>query len=135
MRSVIGQLVAPLLVLLLAMSTPVATGDAFHQNELLHPVLPHVHMLNGQIVSDQQVAAARLAADAEAAEAQVTHGITLGAGIPADAAGLGIALGPTLPAFAAAFITLPSLELALADSIVPTEYLETPRDPPPDHVA
>ena len=135
MRSVIGQLVAPLLVMLLAMSTPVATGDAFHQNELLHPVLPHVHMLNGQIVSDQQVAAARLAADAQAAEAQVARGVSLGAGIPADAAGLGIALGPTLPAIAAAFLTLPSLQLALADSIAPAEYREAPRDPPPDHLA
>jgi hypothetical protein len=31
MRSMLGQLVVPLLVVVLAMSTPVATSGAFHQ--------------------------------------------------------------------------------------------------------
>lgn len=132
MRSMVGQLVLPLLVVLLAVSTPVATRDAFHQNELLHPVLPHVHMLNGRIVSDQQVSAARIAADVEAARAQVGHGVSLGAGTGADVGGLGIALGPTLPVIAPLHMMLPRLGFSAAESIAPTEYREAPQDPPPD---
>jgi len=98
MRSLIGQLVVQLLAALLVLTTPIGTGEGPHQSELLHPVLPHVHTINGQIVSDRQLRAERVAAEPLRAATEPTGGTALGAGTGAEAAGLGIALGPTMPA-------------------------------------
>jgi hypothetical protein len=132
MRALVSPLLVPLLVALLAMTTPVGSGDAVHQNQLLDPVLPHVHILDGKVVTDQQLAAARVAADAEAA---APRGISLGAGTGAEAAGLGIALGQILPTFALPRAISPELRLSRTGTIPPMEFRDEPLDPPPDRFA
>jgi hypothetical protein len=134
-RLLIGQLVVPLLATLLVLSTPVGTGTGVHQDELLHPVLPHVHLINGHMVSDQQLATDRIAADPQTADTRATHGVAVGAGSNADAAGLGLALGPTLPAIEAVRATPADGRLLMAENGVPPEFRDEPQDPPPDHLA
>jgi hypothetical protein len=131
MRSLLGQLVAQLLAVFLLLTTPFGTGDGLHQNELLHPVLPHVHTINGQIVSDQQLAMQRAAQDALSASTEPTRGRAIGAGAGADAAGPGIALGPTLPAAVPLDAHSAEARLTIADATLPAEFRAEPPDPPP----
>jgi hypothetical protein len=135
MRVLAGQLIVPILATLLVLTTPVGTGQGVHGSEILHPVFPHSHLINGQIVTDGQAAAARAALPPESVASQSPRGVALGAGSAADAAGLGLALGPTVPLFGIA--VLPALEsrLPAIGSLVPTEFREPPQDPPPDHLA
>ena len=135
MRSLLGQLVVQLLTALLVLTTPVGTGEGVHQSELLHPVLPHMHTINGQIVSDQQLALDRVTEKALAATSEPTHGAALGAGTGADAAGLGIALGPTLPAIDPVRAGSAEGRLAIVDSVAPPEFRAELEDPPPDRIA
>jgi len=135
MRALLGQLVVQLLVALMVLTTPIGTGEGVHQAELLHPILPHVHTINGQIVSDQQLALDRVTQVAAASTSQPISGTSLGAGSGADAAGLGIALGPTLPAVEPVHAGSPESRLAIVDSAVLSEFLAEPQDPPPDRIA
>ncbi|MBV9329721.1 MAG: hypothetical protein JO352_38955 [Chloroflexi bacterium] len=135
MRPLLGQLVVQLLVGLLVLTTPIGTGEGVHQNELLHPVLPHVHTINGQIVSDQQLALDRVTQTAAAASSPPISGAALGAGSGADAAGLGIALGPTLPALEPVRVRSVESRLVIEDSAAPAEFRAEVQDPPPDRIA
>ena len=133
-RLLLGQLVAPLLVALLVLTTPSGTGGGVHQSELLHPLLPHVHTINGRIVSDQQLALDRVT-EAATAASQPFGGIALGAGSGAEAAGLGAALGPTPPALEPVRVWSVETRLAIWDSSAPSEFRDEPEDPPPDRAA
>jgi hypothetical protein len=135
MRPLLGQLVVQLLVALMVLTTPIGTGEGVHQTELLHPVLPHVHTINGQIVSDQQLALDRVTQVAAASTSQPISGTALGAGSGADAAGLGIALGPTLPAVEPVYARSPEGRLTIVEGAEPSEFLAEPQDPPPDLIA
>jgi hypothetical protein len=101
-RVVAGQLLIPLLAALLVLTTPVGTGQGVHENELLHPLLGHTHLIDGRIVSDAELAAASAAARSDTAESQPSAGPAFGAGSGADAPGLGVPVGPTLSAGALA---------------------------------
>ncbi|HEY1295724.1 MAG TPA: hypothetical protein VGJ60_21820 [Chloroflexota bacterium] len=135
MRSLVGQLVVQLLAALLVLTTPIGTGEGVHQSELLHPVLPHVHTINGHIVSDQQLAMDRTTESEAAANSEPTGGAALGAGSGADAAGLGIALGPTLPAIHTVVASSATSRVPIVDSATPPEFRSEPLDPPPDQIA
>lgn len=135
-RSLAGQLLVPVLAALLVLTTPVGAGQGVHQNDLLHPVLQHMHLVNGVVVTDEQVAAAR-AAQLQDSVTNTTPvgGPALGAGNGADAAGLGIGLGPTLPLALFPVNPDPYARLAMPDIAWPTEFLDSPQDPPPDFFA
>jgi hypothetical protein len=136
LRSTVSQLVGVLLVTLLWLTTPVGTGQGVHSSMLLHPVLPHVHLLNGVMVTDEQLAAARAFASAERVPQAPMSGVALGAGSGADAAGLGIALGPTAPAAALTVFDFNVDRLAApTDSALPTEFRDPPQEPPPNPIA
>jgi hypothetical protein len=135
MRLLAVQLVVPLLASLLVLTTPVGTGQGVHANELLHPVLPHVHLIDGRIVSDEQLVAARAAAGTDSVTRRPTSGPALGAGNGADAAGLGLALGPTLPTQSLSIADNSKDFLPTSTGVFPTEYRESPQDPPPDQFA
>src|SRR5438045_6357708 len=49
-----GYLIAFVLVLLLASTTPVGTGSGAHQFDLLHPLFSHVHVVDGRVVTHEQ---------------------------------------------------------------------------------
>ena len=131
-RSTMAQFLGVLLAALLLLSTPAGTGQGPHANVLLHPVLPHVHLLNGRVVTDEQLAAALSARTGDTLQIPPPGSTALGAGSGADAAGLGLALGPTLPSAAVA-ISVPEVSrLDPTDTTSPTEFREPPQDPPPD---
>jgi hypothetical protein len=47
-----------LLATLLMLTTPVGVGQGVHAGMLLDPVIPHVHLLDGRVVTDAQLKAA-----------------------------------------------------------------------------
>ena len=125
---------ACVLAALLTVTTPVGTGQGVHQSDLLHPVLPHLHFVDGHLVSGQDSAPPRVASVADTraeAPTQQSNGPALGSGAGADAASLGMAISPTLPKYA--LLLLPSHLGRLDPSRVspPSEFLDTPDDPPP----
>jgi hypothetical protein len=136
LRSTVSQLVGVLLVTLLWFTTPVGTGQGVHSGMLLHPVLPHVHLLDGVMVTDEQLAAARAFASAERVPQAPMSGVAVGAGSGADAASLGIALGPTVPATALSVFDFDVGRLAApTDTTLPTEFRDPPQEPPPNPIA
>jgi hypothetical protein len=136
LRSTVGQLVGVLLAALLLLSTPVGAGQGLHSGVLLHPILPHVHLLDGRVVTDEQLAAAMSARAADALQLRPTGETALGAGGGADAAGLGLAIGPTLPDSSLTLVErLPRGRLAPVDTTLEAQFREAPQDPPPDPFA
>jgi hypothetical protein len=133
MRSLAGQLLVPLLATLLVLTTPVGTGQGVHANELLHPLLPHMHLVDGRILTDGQVAAARPADGTS--NTQAPPGPSFGAGSGADAPAPGLALGPTLFVIAPAIAATPEGRLQVLEDLAPSEFRDPPRDPPPDPFA
>jgi hypothetical protein len=127
MRSLAGQLLVPVLATLLVLTTPVGTGQGVHEHELLHPLLPHIHLIDGRIVSDEQMAAARSSA--------TPNGPAFGAGSGADAPGLGTAMAPTLPVIGLILLAAPDGRLAASESAVPVEFRDAPEEPPPNPFA
>jgi hypothetical protein len=127
----LGTFVAPLLVVLLVLTTPQGTGDAVHQDDLLHPLLPHVHLINGRLVTHQA-----LEPDAGASNPNPPHaGPAIGGGAGSAAAGAGLGLSPSVPAPPTPVrLGQPFTRLAL-DLLMPTGRVEAPPDPPPTPVA
>jgi hypothetical protein len=94
MRSVLALLSTYLLALMLAGSFPVGTDNAAHKGDLLHWVLPHVHL---DAVSHSNLA--------QPVFNDHHSGGALGAGADVAAAGVGgVALMPPLPPRPAAFL-------------------------------
>jgi hypothetical protein len=111
-----------LLVLLMVLTTPVGTGDGVHQADLLHPLVPHVHLVNGHLVTHD--------AEAAAADGQ-TRGPAFGAGAGADGAVAGLALSPTVAdGWPEPLLSLPGARVAL-DVHVPGGRVADPPEPPP----
>jgi hypothetical protein len=122
-RSAPASLVGLLLLVMLAATTPTGTGDRAHQNQLLHPLFAHVHLINGQMVTHATGAAEPVRPPAA--------GVALGAGMPLEAGGDGLVI---IPALSVADMTLPIGAAARgleADIAQPTERDDAPPDPPP----
>jgi hypothetical protein len=121
-----------LLATLLMLTTPVGAGQGVHANMLLDSVLPHVHLLDGRVVTDAQLTAVLLAASRDNLRQPPVSGPALGAGGAAEAASLGTALVPTVPEQAATIIMREFGRLSTNDAVRPDEFRELPQDPPPD---
>jgi hypothetical protein len=120
-----GYLVAFILTLLLAGTTPVGTGAGVHQFDLLHPVFGHVHMINGRVVTHEQLAIEMAAPTAP------LPGVAFGSGGGAGSDEGGIGVSPTLPN-PLPFVTRPAAtESSLADIRTPAGRRDAPPDPPP----
>src|SRR5579864_8627041 len=87
-RLLVASLLVPVLAAMLALTTPVGTGEGVHQNDLLHPIFAHVHLIDGRIVSDQHILS-RPTHKADTTLAERPRGPALGAGGGADDGGLG----------------------------------------------
>ena len=123
MRLLLGTFVPPLLVALLVVTTPMGTGDGLHQADVLHPLLPHVHLINGKVVTHQ--------ASGQNADTQTTAGPAIGGGAGSDAASAGLGLSPTVPALPeAVLVPVPGRRIPIEQSI-PSGRVEAPPDPPP----
>ena len=131
MRVLAASLFAPVLAMMLVLTTPVGTGGGVHENELLHPVFGHVHLIDGRIVSDQQLAAALKAAALHRMNDGFRQGPALGAGTGPDAAGFGLGLVPALPVPGLVLAALVEGRLLVSATVVAREFRDAPEDPPP----
>jgi len=124
-RSVPATLVAFLLLLLLAVTTPTGTGDGIHDSVLLHPLFSHSHLVGGRIISHEQMA------DVTPVEG-VSKGPSLGAGAGASAtAADALAISPTLPWQDLLLEPPLSVGLTIAPLSAPQGVSFAPPDPPP----
>jgi hypothetical protein len=119
---------------LLALTTPVGTGAGVHQNQALHPVFAHAHLIDGRIVSDERLAAAQAAAGRAALDGP-PRGPALGAGSGGDAAGYGLGLVPVLPMMSIVLAAAADGRLSGLDETRPLEFRDCPEDPPPNLLA
>jgi hypothetical protein len=119
-----GYVIAFALGILLATTTPIGTGTGVHQFDLLHPLFSHVHLINGRVVTHQQLENAALTQP-------IRPGVNLGADDGASAAEGGLGVSPTLPAGALFSAVFASSMAAIDDYVVPSGRTEAPPDPPP----
>jgi hypothetical protein len=120
-----GYLIAFVLVLLLAATTPVGTGAGVHQLDMLHPLFSHVHVLNGRVVSHEQMAFEAIGATSPPA------GVAVGAGGGAGTDDLGVGVSPTLPLAATPLAWVSPARWEPIDLDPPAGREEPPPDPPP----
>ncbi|MBV8718646.1 MAG: hypothetical protein JO020_30850 [Chloroflexi bacterium] len=132
-RSTLGQLLGVLLAALLLLSTPVGAGQGIHSSVLLHPILPHVHLLDGRVMTDAQLAAALSARAGDQLQTPPPGTTALGAGSGADTADLGLAIGPTPPGASLTAVDLSQRgRVAFGDLALAAQFRDAPQDPPPD---
>ncbi len=55
MRVMPGHSLVLLLALLLIGTTPMGTGAGVHQFDLVHPLFSHVHVVNGRVLTHEQI--------------------------------------------------------------------------------
>jgi hypothetical protein len=127
MRLLLGTFIPPLLVALLVVTTPLGTGDGVHQADLLHPLLPHVHLINGRMVTHQ--------AQAGPDTGVQTAGPAIGGGTGSDVVSAGLGLSPTVPALPAAVLASQHGTRVAVELSMPTGRVEAPPDPPPTSLA
>jgi hypothetical protein len=132
MRLLPGFTIACVLVLLLIGTTPTGTGAGVHQFDLVHPLFSHVHIVNGQVLSHDQMI--QQAGSVSSTSTSAGPGLGAGAGASQTLDGLGIS--PLLPAHAVHLMT-PLLSSRMAVSVrLPTGRMrDTPPDPPPTSAA
>jgi hypothetical protein len=123
-----GSLIAFVLVVLLASTTPVGTGSGAHQFDLLHPLFSHVHVVNGRVVTHEEQLAEQSSGHTGRGPSSAP---SFGAGSGGAAVDAGIGLTPTVPTDDVA----PVWNLATLGSStelhIPRGRKEAPPDPPP----
>jgi len=127
LRSLSGVTVLYLLVLLLAGTSPVGTGRGVHRDQLVDLLVPHVHFPEG--------AAALTDRPPRPLTSDTSSGPSLGAGVGADGASLGMALTPPLPGVGQLAIPADARRLECVDALSPGSYADAPPDPPPPAAA
>jgi hypothetical protein len=128
MRS-LGYLTAFVLGLLLASTTPVGTGAGLHEFDLLHPLFSHVHVLNGRVLTHEQLA--QETAVSATAEQGASTGPSIGSGGGFSSALGGVGLSPTLPVHTVTPVWDVPRRWVVGDLQVPPGREEAPPDPPP----
>src|SRR5262249_11278018 len=128
MRLLPGYLIAFVLAILLASTTPTGTGAGVHQFDLLHPLFSHVHLINGRIVTHEQMLQFADSAPAPIAAPGTT---ALGAGQGAGAADGGLGVSPTVPGQTISIVWDSPTVWKWLDAVMPNGVEEAPPDPPP----
>lgn len=126
--------IVPLLVLLLVVTTPVGTGAGVHQFDLLHPLLPHAHLINGRLVTHDQLEREGPGSSQAGPFAQ-PPGPSLGADAGAQAADPAFALNPTLSLQSLHLLDPTPERRVLTTLRPPPGRTEAPPDPPPTSTA
>ena len=120
-----AYLIAFLLAVLLASTTPVGTGAGTHQLDLLHPLFSHLHLVNGRWLTHEE-----LAKQVGQVETRPSPGPAFGAGdAPGSVDGLGVSpvgLGEALHVVLARPVAF-----LLHEQRMPMGNMEAPPDPPP----
>jgi hypothetical protein len=128
MRLLPGFSLPLVLALLLIGTTPTGTGVGLHQFDLIHPLFAHVHIVNGYVLTHDQVQ--------QGATATSSPGPALGAGSGANQSSIGLGISPVLPVPVMGLVTeLLAPRLAMSVWSPAGRMQETPPDPPPTSVA
>lgn len=122
MRSLASVTVLYVLAILLVGTSPIGAGQGRHRDQLVDLLLPHSHFPDLSNVAGRRPPP--LTADAPS-------GPAFGAGAGAEAAALGLALTPPLPAFGELLVVGGETSIDTADPAPPRALLEPPPDPPP----
>jgi hypothetical protein len=130
MRRLPGYSIAFVLAVLLFATTPVGTGIGLHQLDLVHPLFSHLHVIDGRVMTHEQIGQGR--AWSAAAEAGAARGLAFGAGSASAPELGGLGLTPTLPGqpIAPVWLHLRAAWLT-TDMAAPPGREEAPPDPPP----
>ena len=128
MRLLPGYLIAFVLATLLASTTPTGTGAGVHQFDLLHPLFSHVHMINGRIVTHEQMDQTAFSAPTPA-RLPGTTAFSANQGSSAGDGGLGVS--PTVPGQAVEILRYETDGWLRFESVVPNGLEEAPPVPPP----
>jgi hypothetical protein len=118
------------LALLLIGTTPTGTGAGIHQFDLVHPLFSHVHIVNGYVLTHDQIQ------QGGATPTRTSPGPALGAGSGAADGSSALGISPILPTHVMSLVSevvLPRLAMTLR---LPAGRLqESPPHPPPTSAA
>lgn len=119
-------LIAFFLAVLLASTTPIGTGAGAHQFDLLHPLFTHVHLVNGKVLTHEEVE------QSTAAEpSRTTPGPSLGAGAAGGAVDAGAGISPVVPGQVFGHIIEMPVWFVSDLMVAPDGTEEAPPVPPP----
>ena len=135
MRAAFVASLVVLLGVMLASTTPIGTGSGVHQSALLHPLFEHAHIVNGRVLSHEQLEAQADRAARQAAEGAQQPGPAIGAGAGAAAADAGLGLSPTIPWQPPSLLMAVSAWQVSLQTRAPEGRVEAPPDPPPTSAA
>jgi len=130
MRVMPGYTLVLLLALLLIGTTPMGTGVGVHQFDLVHPLFAHVHVVNGRVLTHEQMQRG------ESAARRASSGPTLGAAGGSNAADVDLGVVSTdrpIESLAGALIW--AAQRAQWHDELPLDRREAPPDPPPTFTA
>jgi hypothetical protein len=130
MRHLTGYSIAFLLTILLASTTPIGTGSGVHEFDMLHPLFTHMHLVNGRLLTHEQMDQEATLARALASEQLPTHGPSLGSGSAGTPDG-GLGISPTLPSLSATVMLALPVGWLNTDVRLPRGRVEAPPVPPP----
>jgi hypothetical protein len=122
------------LALLLVSTTPMGTGTGVHQFDLVHPLFAHVHLVNGRVLTHEQIARGQATASPPLGKGYAA-GPAFGAGAPAALGDIGLGVGPALPFQSASLLTVLFGRRFVPDARLPVGHSEAPPDPPPTSLA
>lgn len=132
MRLLPGFSLPLVLALLLIGTTPTGTGVGLHMFDLVHPLFAHVHIVNGHVLTHDQVAQAAPVG----APTRTSPGPALGAGSGTTQSSLGLGISPVMPMQAVGpVLGLRSPRLATMLRTPAGRIQDTPPDPPPTSAA
>jgi hypothetical protein len=124
MRSVPATLFVFLLLLMLVVTTPMGTGDSVHGSTLLHPLFSHTHLIDGRLVTHQQLASGM-------PSPTTTSGPAVSSSANAAVAADVLAISPTLPLPDVLLSLPPSTGYTLLEGVLPEGLNTRPPHPPP----
>ena len=127
MRLLPGFSLPLVLALLLIGTTPTGTGVGLHMFDLVHPLFAHVHIVNGHVLTHDQVQ--------QGVTTTSSSGPALGAGSGANQSSIGLGISPVLPIQVMGLGS--ELLSPLPISLQPPagRFQDTPPDPPPTSAA
>jgi len=120
-----GYLIGFTLAVLLVSTTPVGTGVGLHQFDLLHPLFSHVHVVNGRVMTHEQMA------QAVVVPRRAILSVAVQSGWVATPGEDGGGINPSLPGYGA--LSVAAIPWAWPGDLVsaPAGTEEAPPDPPP----
>jgi hypothetical protein len=121
------------LAVLLVSTTPMGTGTGIHQFDLLHPLFAHVHLVNGRMLTHEQIAQTQ-ATPGPPAKASAA-GPAFGAGAAAAPGDSGLGVSPTLPFQSVSLLPTVFGRRVQLQPRLPDDRSEAPPDPPPTFTA